>query len=98
MTLGRFRQTVAVITERKRLEAKASKRQTLSVTRTICTFIAATVPVEEGKPNPLIELAQKIGSEEEEEGEENDGGNDSSNQAKPGSYERLMELFGGKLR
>ncbi len=57
-------------------------------TRTLATFIAATVPTE-SETNPLIEAAERIGIED-------DGSLGEAPTSEPpiGSYEQLVSIFG----
>jgi hypothetical protein len=65
-------------------------------TRTICTFVAATVPVEKaGDMNPLLELAQAIG--EPPQPDEPDA-KPKTTEPTAGSYERFMSTFGNPRR
>ncbi len=65
-------------------------------TRTICTFVAATVPVEkEGDVNPLLEQAQTIGLDPSDEKKET---TPAKAEPKVGSFERFMSTFGNPGR
>lgn len=59
-------------------------------TRTLASFIAATVPVERGKDNPLMDAAQAIGGPRTEDGT---GEGQLNHEPARGSYEALMEAF-----
>lgn len=65
-------------------------------TRTICTFVAATVPVENPTDtNELVEQAKRIGIPD------NQPAHDPQQQAaepKPGTYETFMSTFGNPMR
>lgn len=69
-------------------------------TKVICTFVAATVPVEKaGDINPLLEAARQIG--EEDDSDDNMTAADrspSTNENGVGSYERFMSSFGSPAR
>jgi len=63
LTLARLRQAVADITKDK---LSAIKREA-EYLRILCSFIAATVPVEKGKESKLMEQATKIGKREKKQ-------------------------------
>jgi hypothetical protein len=64
----------------------------------ICTYVAATVPVEkEGAKNALLDSAIKIGLEDEFDEEEQQQ-KKSPAEPEPGSYERFMMTFGSPAR
>lgn len=69
-------------------------------TRTISTFVAATVPVEKaGDVNPLLEAAQQIGQEPRSDEEiEASRHEQRVNEPKVGSYESFMSTFGNPQR
>ena len=65
-------------------------------TRTICTFVAATVPVENaGDESPLLDAARVIGLEGTQKTEEHES---TPNEPQPGSFERFMTSFGSPAR
>lgn len=65
-------------------------------TRTICTFVAATVPVEKaGDVNPLLEQAQQVGITADNKQAESDN---KPGEPTVGSYERFMATFGNPRR
>lgn len=66
--------------------------------KTLCMFIAATVPAEEGGTSKLLEAAKKIG--EEPSGAERSIEKPASRNPTPanGSYERLMKALAGANR
>ena len=80
-TLKRVRQMVAAIRARK-LAQLISRTDELKL---ICSFIAATVPTEDGSTNKLLEEAKMIGSFVDRPS--------SSLSDKEGSYERLITGF-----
>jgi hypothetical protein len=57
-------------------------------TRTLASFIAATVPVEQGKGNPLMDAAHAVGQPHDDKGERT-----RVNEPRKGSYEALMQAF-----
>lgn len=65
----------------------------------ICTFVAATVPVEAaGDVNPLIEAAQNIGVDARSDEEKTAAAQQNPNEPTTGSYERFMSTFGSPAR
>lgn len=90
MSLTRFRRTIATISERKIRQAYQANQNSTVQIRTICSFIAATVPVEKGEKNELLKLAQSIGEADDAKPKTK-----SSNEPEAGSYERFMSLFSG---
>jgi hypothetical protein len=102
----RLRQMVANIEARRK--AARQHQQTIAEwqTRTLATFIAATVPQEKkGAKNPLLEEAQKVRLQMEGEESEDDKAKDvppevfieqgsQVAQNRNGSYERLRRAFG----
>lgn len=91
LPLRRFRQVLVAIVERKHYEAVAERQLLAWQTRTIASFIAATVEVEKGKSNPLLAEAAKInlddpGEQVADSPQEVENGN--------GSFERAMLLMG----
>ncbi len=67
-------------------------------TRTICTFVAASVPVEKaGDVNPLLEAASKVGMDDSSD-EEKQADKSPSNEPAVGSYERFLSTFGNPAR
>lgn len=90
LPIRRFRQVVATITERLTIKREFENKRALSHTKIICSFIAHTVPIEEGQENPLLKLAQQIGEPEQKETKA------SPADVEAGSYERFMAAFGGK--
>lgn len=104
MAICRLRQVVANI--EARLKASRLREQTIAEwqTKTLAQFIAATVATDKGKKNPLAEEAAKIRLRLEGD----DGKADSDVPMEKyieegsqvaenveGSYERLMQGFGG---
>lgn len=73
--------------ERQNQEAEYKNLLLVWQTRTLASFIAATVPVEQGKRNPLLEAAAEISLGPTAEKEPQEPTN------KPGSYERLTAGF-----
>lgn len=69
-------------------------------TRTICSFVAATVPVEEkGADNPLLDEAQRIGEESDvDERQRSDDRSTSVIDPRTGSFESFMGSFGTPQR
>lgn len=65
-------------------------------TRTISTFVAATVPMEKaGDVNPLLEAANQIGLDHQQSDEEKAAAQDTAKgEPTTGSYERFMMTFG----
>lgn len=62
-------------------------------TRTLATFVAATVPVDNpGESSPLLEQAQAIGEAPSDKNDNADEGNPN------GSFERFMGSFGTPAR
>lgn len=60
MTMLRLRQAAATIAE-ARFYADVDRRRLATLQlRTLCTFIAMTVPTPKGRQNPMIEQAQQI--------------------------------------
>lgn len=90
LPIRRFRQIVATITERKLIKVDLDNKRALSHTKIICSFIAQTIPLEEGQKNPLLELAQQLGENTQKETKT------SPVDVEAGSYERFMAAFGGK--
>lgn len=105
-----MRQQVANIELRRK--AERLRQQTIAEwqTRTLATFIAATVPMEKkGQKNPLLDEAQKVrlrmdGDEEEDRRSSADvppevfieqGSQVAQDRNGNGSYERLRRAFGG---
>lgn len=60
-------------------------------TRTLASFIAATVPVGKGESNPLLDAAREIGEPRTEDNA--NGGQQSTAEPRTGSYEALMTMF-----
>ncbi len=105
MPICTLRQKIAVIEDRRKQERLYTKTIAEWQTRTLAQFIAATVPMEKGKPNKLAEAAEKIRLRlEDDDGQADDdtplevfieeGSKVAENSA--GSYERLMGGFGGR--
>lgn len=104
LAICRLRQIVAVVEERKKYERLHLQTIAEWQTRTTVQFIAATVPVEKGKKNPLADAADKVRLRlEDEKGESPsdvpieefiEKGSQVAENA-PGSFERLMGGFGG---
>lgn len=90
LPIRRFRQIVATISERIITNRDIENKRALSHTKIICSFIASTVPVEEGKENQLLKLAQTLGEPEQTKTK------DPAVDVEAGSYERFMSAFGGK--
>lgn len=68
-------------------------------TKTISTFVAATVPVEKaGDVNPLLEAAQQIGMDARSDEEREAARKEIVNEPKVGSYESFMSTFGNPQR
>lgn len=66
-------------------------------TRTVCQFIAATVRVDKGKQNPLMEAANKIVLDTQESTELEALSSKPQVKENPvGSYERLMSGFNSR--
>lgn len=64
-------------------------------TRLICSFVAATVPVEKaGDVNELLENAKKIGEPDDERESQQQG----PKEPEIGSFERFMSVFGNPAR
>lgn len=61
-------------------------------TRTLASFVAATVPTEEGVENPLLREAQRIGLPADAELAQ-----PAASEPQPGSYEKFMMAFSGRL-
>lgn len=62
----------------------------------ICTFVAATVPVEKaGDVNPLLDAAKEIGETPSDNEQKAAEGPDENS---IGSYERFMSSFGSPTR
>lgn len=106
MPVCTLRQKIANIEQRLKAERLSRNTITEWQTRTLAQFIAATVPVEKGKRNPLADEAAKISLRvEDKQGKADDdrsieeviekGSQTASNKNLPGSYERLMAGFGG---
>ncbi len=106
LPIARLRQIVANIEDRVSAERKLQATFFEWQTKTLASFIAATVPTEKGKPNGLLKEAEKISLNLDGEAETlekqviNDpsvfveqGSQSVSNRV--GSYERLMGGFGG---
>lgn len=101
----RLRQIVAVIGERQKHERLYNQTISEWQTRTTVQFIAATVPVDKGKKNPLADAADKVRLRmEDEKGQSpsdvpmeefiEKGSPVAENQA--GSFEALMGGFSRK--
>lgn len=95
LRLSRLRQIVAVILERKRYQIRHQEDLAIAQTRMICAYIAATVPVEQGQTNELLESAWTIG---ERKGEEPAVPKPTQQERVlahlvPGSYEQAMRMF-----
>lgn len=60
LSIARVRQISAAITERKMKEERKNQSLLSWQTKLICSFIAHTVPVEEGQENPLAKAAETI--------------------------------------
>lgn len=68
-------------------------------TRTLATFIAATVPVEkDGDVSPLLDAAKAIGEPAEDRHMTPSDRPGSVNEPAAGSYERFMSTFGSPAR
>ncbi len=66
-------------------------------TKMICTFVAASVPVEKaGDVNPLLEAANQVGIDKSDEEKQAEPAAQSGPQV--GSYERFMSTFGNPAR
>lgn len=89
LTVSRLRVIANAITARLDIEVQSRRVLTVWQTRTITQFIAATVPTEKGKKNPLIEAAAKVGEALVPTTAER-GRADSSHEPAPGSFERFM--------
>lgn len=104
MPICTLRQKVAVIEDRKKYERLHLQKIAEWQTRTTVQFIAATVPVDKGKRNPLADAADKVRLRMEDEkgkspsdlplAEIIEKGSPTAENA-PGSFERLMGGFGG---
>lgn len=85
---------MAAINEEKQVERWYQNQQLLWQTRTIASYIAATVRVEEGKQNGLLEQALAIGEGVlSTEGKEEDRTPEGHLY---NSYEKVMDVFGGR--
>jgi 2-succinyl-5-enolpyruvyl-6-hydroxy-3-cyclohexene-1-carboxylate synthase len=60
LTIARLRQIVAAIEKRLQATYHQTAKLTEWSTRTLATFIAAAVPLEQGQKNPLVDEARKI--------------------------------------
>lgn len=94
LTVARLRQCVAAITERRLLEIRHERRRSEWEVRTICTFIASTVPVEEGKDHPLLDLVETIGKPATDPKGESPMGPSKAREPEAGSFERASMLLG----
>lgn len=64
-------------------------------TRTISTFVAATVPMDKaGDVNPLLEAANQIGVDASTDEEKEAAQATATGEPTTGSYERFMMTFG----
>lgn len=99
----RLRQIVAVIQERQKFERLHLQTIAEWQTRTTVQFIAATVPIDKGKRNPLADAADKVRLRLEEDDKPEspsdvpieefiEHGSPFAQNA-PGSFERLMKGF-----
>lgn len=61
-------------------------------TRTICTYVAATVPVD--GDNPLLESAQHIGDPPDESTDDTKTAGTERPEPNPGTFEAFMSSFG----
>lgn len=100
----RLRQIIANIEARKKATRQHHTTITEWQTRTLAQFIAATIPVEKGKKNPVADAAAKLSLRiEDETGNSDDdtpmekyleeGSQTADNGT--GSFERLTAGFGG---
>jgi hypothetical protein len=83
--LGRLRQILDTIAERRARDARYRRSLLTWQTQTLVSFIAATVPVEKGRTNPLLEVAREVTLDPEPPQPETDN--------RPGSFERLTSGF-----
>lgn len=93
LTVARLRQCVAAITERRVAEAYQARKRSEWEVRTICTFIASTVPTD-GSESPLLDLAYEIGTPAEVREDQAPMVPSRTKEPRPGSFEQASMLFG----
>ncbi len=68
-------------------------------TRTLCTFVAATVPVEKaGDESPLLESARRIGLPADAAPADENTSASAADRSRPGDYERFLASFGNPTK
>ncbi len=86
---------MAAIRERQHYQQWRDEQWLIWQTRTLATFVAATVPVEkEGDASPLLDEAQRIGlTDSQAQTQKN-----TTREPGTGSFERFMGSFGNPRR
>ena len=111
LPLRRIRQVCAAIAERRWATDLQARRLATVQLRTVCSWIAMTVPVDEGKENPLlaatsdITLGEGTGPAETPDVDNDDADDlpdgppeyEADTEPEVGSYERMQALFPGSL-